>query len=92
MSDLSAYKVSAWTSDPRAIPKVVWLYIAENEVRFYNLPPYLCRKDVLRYRVLVHLRSVHDFNPPDPSPSPSPPESNDGDNEHDSNLDHHHFS
>lgn len=46
-TDLSSYKLSAWTSDPRAIPKVVWLFIAENEVviaqhpTFGNLPPYL---------------------------------------------------
>lgn len=31
-ADLSAYKLSAWTCDPRAIPKVVWLHITENEV------------------------------------------------------------
>ena len=55
-ADLSAYKLSAWTCDPRAIPKVVWLHIAENEVVhvrhaeapiFGNFPPYLRRKDVL---------------------------------------------
>jgi hypothetical protein len=30
--DLLAYKLTAWTSDPRAIPKVVWLHNAENEI------------------------------------------------------------
>jgi hypothetical protein len=44
---MSSFKLSAWTSDLRAIPKVVWLYIAENEMLvapnpiFGNLPPYL---------------------------------------------------
>lgn len=47
-TDLSAFKLSAWTSDPRAIPKVAWLHIAENEVIhvsanpiFGKLPPFL---------------------------------------------------
>jgi hypothetical protein len=100
-ADLSAYKLSAWTCDPRAIPKVVWLHIAENEVVhvrhadapiFGNLPPYLWRKDVLGYRVLVHLRHVTDFDPANPSPPPSPPKSDDGDSGHDGNPDRHHFS
>jgi len=93
MTDLSAYKLSAWTCDPRAIPKVVWLHIAENEpmhavpadnLQFGNPPPYLRRKDVLSYQVLVHLRNVYDFDPS----SPSPPDS---DNGHDGNPDRHHF-
>jgi hypothetical protein len=99
-SDLSACKLSAWTCDPRAIPKVVWLHIAENEVihvggaapTFGNLPPYLRRKDVLGYRVLVHIRSITDFDPANPSPPPSSPESYDGDSGHNRNPDHHHFS
>lgn len=90
-SDLSTFKVTAWTRDPRTIPKVVRLYIAENEVRFGSLPPYLRRKGVLRYQVIVHLRSVHDFNPPNPSPPPSPPESDDGGSGRDGNPDRHHF-
>jgi hypothetical protein len=54
--DLSVFKLSAWTSDPRAIPKVVWLYITENEIihvgavanpTFGNLSSYLRKKDVL---------------------------------------------
>ncbi|CAD6258597.1 unnamed protein product [Miscanthus lutarioriparius] len=98
-TDLSAYKLSAWTCDPRAIPKVVWLHIAENEIvgatannlHFSNLPPYLRRKDVLSYRVLVHIRNVYNFDPANPSPPPSPPESDDGDSGHDDNPDRHHF-
>ena len=80
---------------------MVWLHIAKNEVihagssanpTFGNLPPYLRTKDVLSYRVLVHLRHVTDFDPDNPSPSPSPPESDDGDSGHDGNPDRHHFS
>jgi hypothetical protein len=55
-ADLSAFKLVAWTCDPKAIPKVVWLHVAENEVVyvrdaanpiFGSLPPYLWRKHVL---------------------------------------------
>lgn len=100
-SDLSAYKLSALTCDPRAIPNVVWLHIAKNEIihvgcasnpTFGNLLPYLRRKDVLGYRVLVHIWSVTNFDPANPSPPPSPPESDDGDSGHNGNPDHHHFS
>jgi hypothetical protein len=96
--DLLAYKLSAWTSDPRAIPKVVWLHIANNEVihvvvpLFSNLLPYIRQKNVLGYCVFIHLRNVTNFDPSDPSPSPSPLVSDDGDSGHDSNPDHHHFS
>lgn len=98
-TDLSAYKLTTWTCDPRAIPKVVWLHIAENEVRtsanapiFGNLPPYLHRKDVHSYRVLVHLRHVTNFEPEDSTLQPSPPESDDGDSGHNDNPERHHFS
>jgi hypothetical protein len=47
---------------------------------------------VLRYRVLIYLWSVHDFNPPDPSSPHSPPESDYGDSGHDGDPDRHHFS
>jgi len=30
---------------------------------FGNLPPYIRRKKVLSYRVLVHLKNVTDFEP-----------------------------
>ena len=77
----------------------MWLNIAENEIldatannlHFGNLPPYIRQKDVLSYRVLVHIRNVYDFDPANPSPPPSPPESDDGDSGHDSNPDRHHF-
>lgn len=89
-SDLSAFRLTAWTNNPSRIPKTVRLLIAEPEpVLPGNLPPYLRYKDMLRYRVIVHIRSTADFNPQDPSPSPSPPESDDG---HDGNPDRHHFS
>jgi hypothetical protein len=100
-SDLSTFKLNAWTCDPRAIPKVVWLHVAENEVVgvhaaanpiFNNLPPYLRFKHVLGYRVLVHIRCITDFDPENPTPPPSPPESDDGDSGHDGNPDRHHFS
>jgi hypothetical protein len=100
MIDLSANKLSAWTCDPRAIPKVVWLHIAENEpvhavpadnLQFGNLPPYLRRKDVLSYRVLVHLGNVYDFDPSSPSPPPPLPDSDNSDSGHDGNPDRHHF-
>jgi hypothetical protein len=78
---------------------VVWLNIAENEIvgatannlHFGNLPPYLRRKDVLSYRVLVHIRNIYDFDPANPSPPPSPPEPDDGDSGHDGNPERHHF-
>lgn len=100
-ADLSAFKVQAWTCDPRAIPKVVWLHVAENEAvhvhhaeapLFGNLLPYLRRKDVLGYRVLVHLCHMTDFGPEIPSPSLSPSKSDNGDSGHDGNPDRHHFS
>lgn len=97
---MSTFKLSAWTSDPRAIPKIVWLHIAENEMHaapegavvFGNLPPFLRHKDVLTYKVIVHLRSVVDYDLADPSPLPSPPDSDDGDRGHDGNPDRHHLS
>lgn len=89
-SDMSSYKLSAWTSDSCAIPKVVWLYVAENETMvtmnpsFGNLPPYLREKRVLRYRVLIHLRRLTDLDPANPTPPVSPPPSDDdGDGRHD---------
>lgn len=60
-TDLSAFRLTAWTCDPRAIPKVVWLHVAENEAQavqvanFGMLPPFLRCKDFLGYRVLVHI-------------------------------------
>lgn len=95
-SDLFAYKLTAWTSDPRAIPRVVWLYIVEHEVvhvstnpGFGNLPPFIWRKKVLGYLVLVHLKHVTDFEPKNPTLPPSPSDSDDCE---DSNRDRHHFT
>jgi hypothetical protein len=98
-ADFSAYKITAWTSDPRAIHKVVWLHIAENEIMhitavpgFGNLPPFISRKKVLSYRVLVHLKHVTDFEPEDPTPPPSPPDPDDDEGQHDGSRDRHHFA
>lgn len=64
---------------------MVWLHIAENEViqvsampGFGNLPPFIRRKRVLSYRVLVHFKHVTDFEPENPTPPPSPVDSDDG--------------
>lgn len=95
---------STWLSSPctgRWHGAIVWLLIAENEpmhaaggsvVYFGNLPPYLRKKDVLCYRMLIHIRSTADFHPRDPSPPSSPPDSDDGDSGHDGNPDCLHFS
>jgi len=82
---MSSFKLSPWTSDPRAIPKVVWLYIAENEILiapnpiFGNLSPYLREKKVLRYHVLIHLRRLAEFDQENLTPPNSPPSSDDDD-------------
>lgn len=99
-TDLSTFKLTTWTSDLRAIPKVVWLHITENEVVcvstnvpiFGNLLPYLRQKNVLGYRVLIHLKHVTNFDLKDPTPPPSPPDSDDGDSGHDGNPERHRFS
>lgn len=83
-TDLSAFKLTAWTADPSKIPKVVRLFIAEDEAPLPgNLTPFLTCKNALRYRVLVHVRNTVDYNPAD---------SDDGDSGHDGNPDRHHFS
>lgn len=93
-SDMSAFRLTAWTNDPSAIPKVVNLIIVENEqlLQFSNLPPYLTKKDVLSYRVLMHIWNMVDFDPLNPSPPPPPSDSDDSDSGHDGNLDRHHFT
>ena len=98
-ADLSAFKLTAWTSDPRAIPKVVWLHVAENksfvtagkQLLFGSLQPSLGCKNVLTYRVTVHICSITDFVPADLSPPPPPPTTDNGDSGQDGNPDRHHF-
>ncbi|CAL4910224.1 unnamed protein product [Urochloa decumbens] len=97
-TDLSTFKVSAWTRDPKAIPMSKKLLIAEPEtpitysipemqVIFGNVRPYLRQKGVLVYPVSFHLRSVADFRPRSPSTSgPSLPSDN-GDSGPDGNPD-----
>ncbi|CAN6358464.1 unnamed protein product [Urochloa humidicola] len=96
-TDLTTFKLTAWTKDPSAIPTSRTLSIAEPELRvtyctddmqriFGNLEPYLRRKVVLEYPITIHLRSIADFSPRTPSSSePSP--SDDGDSGHDGNPD-----
>ena len=60
------------------MPKIIWLSVAEpppgeaagEGVRFRGVRPFLTKKDMLRYKILVHLRCVRDFAPP-PSDSDS---------------------
>ena len=71
-NDLSAYKLTAWTANPSNLPKIIWLSVAEPPAdaiqgegfRFRGTTPFLNKKDMLRYKVIVHLRSVRDFDPP----------------------------
>lgn len=87
--DLSSFKVTAWTAHPSYIPLICWLGVAEDEAPRHlfaggpPLPPYLREKKTLGYKVLIHIRTVADFNPRPPSPPPggSPP-SDDGDSGH----------
>ena len=98
-ANLSAFELTTWTSDPRAISKVVWLHVAENEsfvtageqLLFSRLQPSLRRKNVLMYRVTVHIHSIADFVPADLSPPPPPPTTDNGDSGQDGNPDRHHF-
>ena len=70
--DLSAYKLTAWSANPSSLPKIIWLSIAEppadavqgDGFRFRGTTPFINKKDMLRYKVIVHLRSVRDFDPP----------------------------
>ncbi|CAO2166971.1 unnamed protein product [Urochloa humidicola] len=96
--DLSTFKVSAWTRDPRALPMRKKLLIAEPEATvvhgdpdlqriFGNLPPYLRQKRMLVYPIEFHLRTIAEFRPRSPSASgPSSP-SDDGDSGPDGNPD-----
>lgn len=96
-TDLSSYKLTAWTRDPSAIPTEVRLAVAENEVsrgdggvRFRGARPFLRVKKTPRYRVIIHLRSVHDYSPCPDSPAGGP-SSDDGDSGHDGDPERHCF-
>ncbi|CAN6212325.1 unnamed protein product [Urochloa humidicola] len=88
-TDMSTFKLTAWTEDPYAIPGSMSLCIAEPELHisysdedmqriFGNLDPYLRQKRILTYPVHIHLRSIADFRSRTPSSSDSSP-SDDGD-------------
>lgn len=84
-SDLAAFKLTAWTADPSKIPRMVRLFIEEDEPQLPgNMTPFITCKNALRYRVLVHIRNTVDHKPEDPAPSPSPLDSVDIDGGHDS--------
>ncbi|CAN6202321.1 unnamed protein product [Urochloa humidicola] len=98
-SDMSKMTLTAWTNDPRRIPREKTVIIAEHEAPvvhsdpdvqriFANVRPYLRQKGVLKYEAIIHLRGIADFTPRSPSPSPgaSPPLS-DGDPGQDGNPD-----
>ncbi|KAF7073891.1 hypothetical protein CFC21_078810 [Triticum aestivum] len=52
-SDLSAFRLTAWTANPEAIPSLRWLAIPEPGS---EIPPPL-----LQYKVLIHVDAVADF-------------------------------
>lgn len=54
--DLSAFRLSAWTADPDAIPSLRWLAIPEP-----GLSAPLMEPSLLQYKILIHLDSVMDF-------------------------------
>lgn len=53
---LSAFKLTAWTMDPEAIPSLWWLAIPEP-----GLVAPLTEPTLLQYKVLIHLDSVTEF-------------------------------
>ncbi|CAO2146343.1 unnamed protein product [Urochloa humidicola] len=96
-TDMSIFKLTAWTRNPHGIPPALVLSITEPEPQiaysdavmqrgFGNLEPYLREKRVLDYPINVHLRSIADFRPRSPSTEPSSP-SDDGDSGPDGNPD-----
>ncbi|XBJ04530.1 hypothetical protein VPH35_023451 [Triticum aestivum] len=52
-ADLSAFRLTAWTANPEAIPSLRWLAILEPGL---EIPPPL-----LQYKVLIHVDVVADF-------------------------------
>ncbi|CAN6301852.1 unnamed protein product [Urochloa humidicola] len=96
-TDLSTFRLTAWTADPHSIPGSKTLCIAEPEPRvvhadeqmeriFANVLPYLRQKTIMRYPIHIHLRAIADFSSRTTSPSSSSP-SDDGDSGPDGNPD-----
>lgn len=54
-TDLSSFKVSAWTAEPEKIPTRRWLAIPEPAEHSFE-------PQMLHYKVLIHLDSVTDFS------------------------------
>ncbi|TVU26933.1 hypothetical protein EJB05_29506, partial [Eragrostis curvula] len=90
MTDLSTFKLTAWTTDPSSIPTSKLLQIPEPEMTtvhsdptmqaiFANLPCYLRQKKILYYNIIVHLRSIADFDARSSSAEGGSPPSSDGD-------------
>ncbi|TVT98160.1 hypothetical protein EJB05_56538, partial [Eragrostis curvula] len=99
VTNMSKFKLTAWTTDPSRIPAIMEMQIDEPEEEiahsdpgmqliFGSLPRFLTQKRVLKYYIIIHIRNIADFNPRSPSTSygPSPP-SSDGDSGHDGNPD-----
>ena len=95
-SDMSTFKLTAWTKDPASIPAAKNLLIAEPEAQvihsdpinqriFANVTPYLRKKRVLRYPVAFHLHTIFDFGPRTPSSSGESSLSDDGGSGQDGN-------
>ncbi|CAN6268811.1 unnamed protein product [Urochloa humidicola] len=90
-TDMSTFRLTAWTKNPAALPTRKKLMIAEPEIPavypdrdmqaiFGSLPPYLRQKKMLVYPIDFHLRTIADFGSRSSSPSgPSFP-SHDGAN------------
>ncbi|XBJ20347.1 hypothetical protein VPH35_011188 [Triticum aestivum] len=55
--DLSAFKLSAWTTEPDAIPSLRWLAIPKPG---QSAP--LMEHTMLQYKILIHLDSISDFS------------------------------
>lgn len=95
-TDMSVFRLTAWTDDPSRVPATKKLEVPEAEPRvihnnlnmeriFANVEPYLMRKNLLEYMTIIHICSVTDFTPHSPSSDDQP--STDGDSGHDGNLD-----
>jgi hypothetical protein len=69
-----------------------WCTCSSPRTNKISIPPYLTKKDVLHYPVIIHVQSTVDFDPENPTPSSSPPDSDDCDSGHDGNQERHHFS